>query len=170
MPLLVIKHHLAARGSSLIGALAAHCDAEFLDRIERNRQHGVEPGVGVRAIPVDALVGVAGGGVLRDQAGVLVVVHVHAIQGDVILIAARPQDLSIRGDTRLQAEQLDYVPGLEWKFADLHFRKCVPNRSVHCVDCGSLRRHVDGFGGLAEFHAEIECRRRIHEQLYVRAS
>ena len=85
----------------MIGALAAHGDAKFLDRIERNRQHGVEPGVSVRAIPVDALVGVSGGGVLSYQAGVLVVVHVHAVQGDVVLIAARPQHFPIRGHPRL---------------------------------------------------------------------
>ena len=73
------QHHLAARGSPLIDALAAHRDAEFLHRIERNGQHRVESGIDVCAIPIYALIRCAGGGVLRHQAGVLVVVDIHAI-------------------------------------------------------------------------------------------
>ena len=124
----------------MIDALAAHRHAEFLHRIERNRQHRVEAGVDVRAISVHALIGVAGGGVLRHQAGVLVVVHIHAIQGDVVLIAARAQHFAVGRHARLQAEQLDHVPGLERKFADLLFRKCVAHRSVHGVDGWKLPR------------------------------
>ena len=128
-PALGDQHHLAARRAPLIDAFAAHRHAEFLDGIERNRQHGVESGVDVRAIPVDALIGVARGRVLRHQAGVLIVVDIHAIQRDVILIAPRAQDLAVGGHARLQAEQLDDVSGFQWKLADLGSENALPTEA-----------------------------------------
>ena len=59
------------------------------------------------------------------QAGVLVVVHIHAIQGDVVLIAPRAQHFAVRGDARLEAQQLNDVSGLERKLANLILVECV---------------------------------------------
>ena len=129
----------------------------------------MNPAVDVRAVSVDALISGAGGGVLRHQAGVLVVVHIHAVEGDVVLIAARAQHFAVRRNARLQAEQLDNVPGLERKLADLHFRKRVAHRSVDGVDGGCFRRDVDRLRGLAELHAQIERGGRVHQQLHVGA-
>ena len=64
----------------------------------------------------------------------------------------------------------DYVSGLERKFADLLFGKCVPDRCVDGVDGGRFRGDVDRLSRLAEFHSKIERGGRVHQQLYVGAS
>ena len=122
------QHHLAAGRTALIDTLAAHRYTEFLNRIEWNRQHGVEARIDIRVVPIHSLVSGASRRVLSHKASVLVVVHIHAIQGDVVLIAARAQHFAVRRYARLQAQQLDHVPGLERKLADLLLRKCIAHR------------------------------------------
>src|SRR6266446_10607468 len=104
------QRNLPARRASFIRARSAHGHAEFLNRIEWNRQYGIEPRIDLRAIRVRPLVSArTRGRGLRSQSGILVVVHVGSIERDVVLIAPCTEHLSRRRDTDLQAQKLDDI-------------------------------------------------------------
>src|SRR5580704_18085236 len=109
---------LRARALPLVGAVVGGGYTKFLNGILRYRQHGGE----------------------RVTVGL--VVHVHAVQRDVALIAARAIYRSIPGilifvaDTitrvghpRLQAEQVGDVAALKGELLHLYFVKRISDRS-----------------------------------------
>ena len=157
---------LTAGRAAQVRALAGDRDAEFLDRVERNRQDRVKPGVGIDAVGVGTLISAeTGGGGLRDKAGVLVVVDVGAIERDVVLIAAGAQDFTAGGDTRLQAEQLHDITRLQRELADLGLAEGIADAGVCGIDLRGFGGYVHDFPGGGQRHLQIESRRSIDEQL-----
>ncbi len=126
------ERDLTAGRTSEVRAFAGDGDAEFLHRIERNGEDGVESGIGGCAIGVRTLISAkAGGGSLCDKAGVLVVVDVGAVESDVVLIAAGSENFAAGGDAGLQAEQFDDVARLQAAIGGPGFRR---------TDCRRWRR------------------------------
>src|SRR5262249_59905718 len=106
----------------------------------------VESRVGVDTIGVGALVSAeTGGGGLGDQAGVLVVVDVGAVQGDVVLIAPGTQNFTAGGYSGLQAQQFDDVARLQWELADLCFAERIAHARIGRVDLRGLGGDVHNF-------------------------
>ena len=56
---------------------------------------------------------------------VLVVVHIHAVQDDVVLIAPRSHHFAIRGHARLQAQQLNDIASVERQLPYRMLRECI---------------------------------------------
>ncbi len=159
------QHHLAAGGTALIRTLPTHGDAKLLHGIERDREHGVESGIDVGSVAVDALISASRGRVLRHETGILVIVHIHAVEGDVVLIAARSQYFAIGCDARLQAQEFDNVPRLQRQGAYLPLGKRISDRGIDGVDGGGFRGNADTLGVLAQRHLQIERRRRVDQQI-----
>jgi hypothetical protein len=95
----------------VLGALAGYRDAKLLDRIEWNGQHGVETGDRTRAVGVRSLAIVLV--MIDENARVLVVIHVDAVQRDVVLVSPGSQHFATGRDSRLQAQQLNHIARLK---------------------------------------------------------
>ena len=140
------QRNLAAGGAALVGALARDGGAELLHGIERHGQDGVEAGVA------------------------LVIVHVDAIERDVVLVGLGAEHLAVGRDAGLQAEQGDHVARLQRETLDLIFGEGIAHRCVLRVDGKGFGFDADRFGDLAEFHLNIQAGRRIDLQSQFRGS
>ena len=130
------QRDLTAGGTALVGALSADRDAKLLHGVERNRQRGVEARLVGNAIGVRSV----GEAVCRRiDTGILVVVHVDAIERDVVLVALRSEHLAGRRNTGLHAQQLNHVARLQRKLPDLRFGEGVSDGSICSVDSGDAR-------------------------------
>ncbi len=101
------EHHLSARRAPFVSALAGHGHAKLLHGVQRNRQNGIESCDVVLAGGVGALLGSHVG--LAADPRVFVVIHIHAVQDHVILIAPRPHHFTSGSNARLQAQQCNHV-------------------------------------------------------------
>ena len=116
--------NLAAGGTPRRCTLAGDGDAEFLHRIKRHRQRRRESRIAAAVQRSRAV---------QAGEGILVVVVVHAIQRDVVLVAAGTHHLAVLGDAGFQTQQLHHVSGLQRQAGNLFFLEGIADRGVHSV-------------------------------------
>src|SRR5262249_55186090 len=99
---------------------------------------------------------------------VLVVIHVDAVEHDVVLIFFRTENLACWRNARLHAQQLDDVAGLQGDIADLRFGERIADCGILRVDGCGLGGCVDRLAGLAYFHGDVQSRGHAHLQADLR--
>ena len=98
------ERDLSSGAAALIGSFATDGDTEFLHGIEGHGQSCIESHSSVLSVTVQARKGQQTIASQHVQPRVLIVIRVHAVEDDVVLIAARSQHLSGLGNPGLQAQ------------------------------------------------------------------
>ena len=124
---------LRARGAPHLRVGVCGDDAELLDGLGVEAEHGVRRRVGA---------------VARDRADLvgLLLVDVHTVERDVGLVGARARDVAGARDARLQRQQRGDVAGFERELRDLLRDEVVAERGVLPVEENLARRGRDGDG------------------------
>jgi len=150
--------HLCARSRALIRVVIRGRHAELLHGILRNRQHR------------------------RKRVAAVLIVHIHAVQADVALVAARPvyspvasvlvfisrerraQGVSRERHARLQAQQFRHISSVQWNVFHLILPERIPDGSIHQVQWRGLSRHRDTFARRPDLQQHVRRDRRVHQQ------
>ncbi len=147
------QRHLAARRTPLAGSLSRNGCPKLLHGIQGHGKRGAES---AGAAPI-----VGGRVVAVGRNAVLIVVHVDAVERDVVLVLLGADNFAGRRDAGLQAQQLDNVPRLQRKLADLSLSERVADGRVLHVDRRRFAENIHGLGQRAHFQFDVHRSRRI---------